>query len=171
MERLLETVKEIGRLIDLLGYSLGIEKDSLPLYENANIYKDNKIVGSLSLEKLKLFYMKATEKKVDNMHINKMNLDGYRGDKRIYFVHVVINDDNFNIDNYNCILNDKNNYVGLSNKSFSVRSTKGKLTVVSFDEEYREYTDLLKENVKSINEKHIKKLINKKEDDINEHKN
>ena len=57
MERLLETVKEIGRLIDLLGYSLDIEKDSLPLYENANIYKDNKIVGSLSLEKM-LIYIK-----------------------------------------------------------------------------------------------------------------
>ena len=116
----------------------------------------------MSLEKLKLFYMKTTEKKVDNMHINKMNLAGYRGDKRIYFVHVVINDNSLNIDNYNCILNDKNNYVGLSNESFSVRSTKGKLTVVSFDE--NEYTDMLKEKAKSINEKQIKKLtLNMKE--------
>lgn len=121
MKEILDNIEEYKKILELLGYKLDIKKGDIPMYRPANILSNHKIVGTLSLDRVNLYYLYHDKKTVGNIDLK--NTTFYRDkskNERLMF-HIKLKDKNIKMDCYNAIVNSKNDFIKLKDDNLIIK--------------------------------------------------
>lgn len=117
-ELIWQAVDEHILLLEQLGYYLEI-KDNIQLDEEMPIYKNDKVVGKITVEEKNMYYLHEKNKIVGNRDLNLINFSRRKSKNMRTLFHTVIKDNNLVINNYNMLLSSERQFIAFTdNKNF-----------------------------------------------------
>lgn len=156
MENLVEfTLKEHAMILDELGYSIDLDINQIPYNDQAYIYKEDKIVGTLSVEERNMFYLFRDNRIVGNKDLSQINFNKRKSKNIRTLIHVRLFDKKLKINCFNMLISDERLNVTLTDNKF-IEITKyidsDEIIVQSIDESIDDENiiDYLTSNDKSL---------------------
>ena len=156
MENLVEfTLKEHAMILDALGYSIDLDINQIPYNDQAYIYKEYKIVGTLSVEERNMFYLFRDNRIVGNKDLSQINFNKRKSKNIRTLIHVRLFDKKLKINCFNMLISDERLNVTLTDNKF-IEITKyidsDEIIIQSIDESIDDENiiDYLTSNDKSL---------------------
>ncbi len=135
---ILETLMEHKKLLELLGYTLDLKTGEIPFYKSVNILSNDKVIGTLSIERTNLYFLKKDKKIVVNMDLNSIYFGKDKEKNTKTMFHTIIKDKKVNIDCYNGVVDCKNDFsnrfLGLQGKNFWVTMRNGMIDHIGYND-------------------------------------
>lgn len=121
MEELCRSLKEHKQLLEILGYRLDIDDNVIPLHNTIKIYKDTKIVGSLTHKDKNMYWLKEKNEVLANENINNMRFSQVPKYNKKPVFHLILDDAKFRCSCYNIF---NKNYIAIENKKIRIKKFK-----------------------------------------------
>lgn len=138
LEEFVHSLEEHNKLLKILGYHLDVIPNTVPLHEEIKIYKDDKIVGTLTHKDKNMYWLKEKKEVLANENISAMRFSQIPKYNKKPVFHLVVNDGKFRMNCYNIF---NKNYIAFENKKIKIKKFADFIKIeVRNEEEKIKYT-------------------------------